>query len=78
MIMLARAILGELNRPVALRIGRVSISACAGIAERATRSATSAAMLADADAALYRAKSRGPGHWAIAGVPGDTRGLHAG
>ena len=78
MIMLARAILGELSRPVALRIGHVSISACAGIAERATGSATSAEMLADADAALYRAKSRGPGRWAIAGVPGDVRGLHAG
>ena len=77
MIMLARAILGELGRPVALRIGRVSISACAGIAERATRSATSAAMLADADAALYRAKSRGPGHWVIAGAPGEARGPHA-
>jgi diguanylate cyclase (GGDEF)-like protein len=77
MIMLTRAILGELSRPVALRIGRVSISACAGIAERATRSATSAAMLADADAALYRAKSRGPGRWAIA-RPGDDRGPHAG
>jgi diguanylate cyclase (GGDEF)-like protein len=72
MIMMARAILAELSRPVALRIGRVCISACAGIAERATGSATSAEMVADADAALYRAKSRGPGRWAIAGVPGDS------
>jgi diguanylate cyclase len=78
MIMMARAILGELSRPVALRIGRISISACAGIAERATGSATSAAMVADADAALYRAKSRGPGRWAIAGVPGHVGGPHAG
>ena len=78
MIMMARAILAELSRPVALRIGRVCISACAGIAERATGSATSAEMVADADAALYRAKSRGPGRWAIAGDPGDVAGLHAG
>ena len=70
MIMMARAILGELSRPVALRIGRVSVSACAGIAERATRSATSAEIVAAADAALYRAKSRGPGRWAVAGPLG--------
>jgi predicted signal transduction protein with EAL and GGDEF domain len=76
--MMARAILGELCRPVALRIGRVSISACAGIAERATGSATSAEIVADADAALYRAKSRGPGRWAVAGVPGDVGGPLAG
>jgi diguanylate cyclase (GGDEF)-like protein len=78
MIMLARAILGELSRPVALSIGHVSISACAGIAERATGSATSAEMVADADAALYRAKSRGPCRWATAGVPGNAGGPHAG
>ena len=78
MITLTRAILGEVSRPVALRIGRVSVSACAGIAECAAGTAASAAMVADADAALYRAKSRGPGRWAIAGDPGDVAGLHAG
>ena len=78
MISLARAILAEVSRPVPLRIGRVSVSACAGIAEYAAGSVASAAMVADADAALYRAKSRGPGRWAIAATPGDARGLHTG
>jgi diguanylate cyclase (GGDEF)-like protein len=72
MIMLARALLGELSRPVPLSIAVVSVSACAGIVERATGSSTSTAMVADADAALYRAKSCGPGRWAVAGAHGDV------
>jgi len=78
MITLSRAILDEVSHPVALRIGRVSVSACAGIAEYAAGSTTSAAMVADADAALYRAKSRGPGRWVIAGAPGGISGSLAG
>jgi diguanylate cyclase (GGDEF)-like protein len=78
MISLARAILGEVSHPVALHIGRIAVSACAGIAEYAAGSAPSATMVADADAALYRAKSRGPGQWAIAATTGDPRGLPAG
>ena len=79
MITLTGAILGEVSHPVSLlHIGRVSVSACAGIAERPAGSATSAAMVADADAALYRAKSRGRGRWAIAGAPGDVSGSLAG
>src|SRR5579875_64372 len=66
MIELAAAILVEVSRPVPLRIGRVRISACAGIAECAADSPAATTMVADADAALYRAKSRGPGHWAVA------------
>jgi len=65
MIALAAGILAEVGRPVALRIGPVRVSACAGIVECGTDSSASATMIADADAALYEAKSRGPGRWAV-------------
>jgi GGDEF domain-containing protein len=65
MIALASDILAEVSRPVPLRIGRVGVSACAGIADRPAASPGAATIVADADAALYRAKSRGPGHWAV-------------
>jgi diguanylate cyclase (GGDEF)-like protein len=68
MIALATSILGEVSRPVALRIGRVRVSACAGIAERAAGSTAVATLIADADAALYQAKSSGPGRWAVCGA----------
>jgi len=64
MIALAMDILTEVSHPVALRIGRVSVSACAGIVDRAAGSPGASSMVADADAALYQAKSHGPGHWA--------------
>jgi diguanylate cyclase len=78
MITLTTAILGEVSRPVALSTGPVSVSACAGIAESAAKAATSAAMVAKADAALYRAKARGPGQWVIAATPGHASGSLAG
>jgi len=78
MITLTTAILGEVGRPVALSSERVSVSACAGIAEYAAESATSAVIVAEADAALYRAKSRGPGQWAIASASGRVSGSLAG
>jgi diguanylate cyclase (GGDEF)-like protein len=65
MIALAAGILGEVSRPVSLRVGPVAVSACAGIAECAAGSPASATLIADADAALYRAKSGGPGRWAV-------------
>lgn len=65
MIALAADILAEVSRPVPLRVGRVTVSACAGIADRAAGAPGAAAIVADADAALYHAKSRGPGHWAV-------------
>jgi diguanylate cyclase len=65
MIELATAILVEVSRPVPLRIGRVRVSACAGIVECAAGSPAAATMVTDADAALYQAKSRGPGRWAV-------------
>jgi diguanylate cyclase (GGDEF)-like protein len=68
LIALATSILGVVSYPVALRAARVCVSACAGIAECATGSSASATLIADADAALYRAKSSGPGRWAVCGT----------
>jgi diguanylate cyclase len=65
LVALATAILTEVRRPIALRIGRVGISACAGIAECAAGSPTAHSLVADADSALYLAKSRGAGGWAV-------------
>jgi diguanylate cyclase len=62
---LTAEILTVVSRPVPLRIGRVCVSACAGIVECAPGSPGAQTMVADADAALYRAKSRGPGCWAL-------------
>jgi diguanylate cyclase len=73
MIALAEGILGEVSWPVPLRVGRVCVSACAGIAECAAGSPASATLIADADAALYRAKSSGPGRWAVCGTVGGAR-----
>jgi diguanylate cyclase (GGDEF)-like protein len=71
---LATSILGAVCRPIPLRIGWVNISACAGIAERAAGSPASAALIAEADAALYAAKSRGAGQWSVYGAaPGPGR-----
>jgi diguanylate cyclase (GGDEF)-like protein len=67
MIALTTGILDEVSLPIPLRAGRVRVSACAGIAECAAGSPRAATLIADADAALYRAKSRGPGRWAVCG-----------
>jgi diguanylate cyclase (GGDEF)-like protein len=65
MVALARGILAGISSPVALSVGTVSVSACAGIVERACSSPAAATMVSDADAALYLAKSRGHGQWAV-------------
>jgi diguanylate cyclase (GGDEF)-like protein len=65
MIGLAAGILAEVNRPVPLRVGQVSISACAGLAACAAGSPAAATIVADADSALYHAKARGCGRWAL-------------
>jgi diguanylate cyclase (GGDEF)-like protein len=65
MIALTTRILGAVSYPVALRVARVRVSACAGIAECAAGSPAAATLIADADAALYQAKSSGPGRWAV-------------
>ena len=67
MIALAADILAEVTRPVQLSTGRVRVSACVGIVECAAGSPGAASMVADADAALYQAKSLGPGRWAVYG-----------
>jgi len=67
MIALAAVILAEVSRPVPLSTGRVCVSACAGIVECAAGSPDAASMVTDADAALYQAKSMGPGRWAVYG-----------
>ncbi len=72
LVALVSAILTEVSRPVALRSGRVGVSACAGIVERAAGSPAAATMIADADAALYRAKSAGAGCWTVYD-PADRR-----
>jgi diguanylate cyclase (GGDEF)-like protein len=71
LITLAATILGEVSRPIPLRIGRVCISACAGIAECTGGSLAPASLIADADAALYVAKARGSGRWAVSGASVD-------
>jgi predicted signal transduction protein with EAL and GGDEF domain len=68
MIALAAAILSEVSCPIPLRVGRVCISACAGIAECAAGSLAPASLIADADAALYVAKAHGSGRWAVYGA----------
>ncbi|MGH3166343.1 MAG: diguanylate cyclase domain-containing protein [Trebonia sp.] len=65
MIALVTDILGEISQPVPLRVGSVSVSACAGIADREAVDTTAEAMVSDADAALYEAKSRGAGRWSV-------------
>ena len=70
MTALAAGIIGAVSRPISLRSGPVRVSACAGIAECAAGSAAAATITADADTALYQAKARGPGKWAVyGGVP---------
>jgi diguanylate cyclase (GGDEF)-like protein len=71
MIALAVGLLEAISRPIPLRIGQVRVSACAGITEHAAGSPATATVIADADAALYQAKSHGPGSWAVYGAVRD-------
>jgi diguanylate cyclase len=61
---LARYILDEVREPVPMSCGQISVTACAGIA-MGTATSLNASVVADADAALYRAKASGPGRWVI-------------
>lgn len=65
MIELATSVLTEVSRPVPLPAGLLAVSACAGITDHAASGITAEALVAAADTALYQAKSRGPGHWAV-------------
>jgi len=67
MIALTADLLAEVSRPISLRVGRVTVSACAGIVDRATIGTTAEAIVSDADTALYQAKSRGSGCWWVYG-----------
>jgi diguanylate cyclase (GGDEF)-like protein len=78
MIALTMDILSEVSRPIPLRAGLVRVSACAGIAECAAGSPRAATLVADADAALYRAKSEGPGRWAVCGATPPAARRHPG
>lgn len=61
---LARDILDEIREPVPMPGGQISVTACAGIA-MGTATSLNASVVADADAALYRAKAGGPGRCVI-------------
>jgi diguanylate cyclase (GGDEF)-like protein len=65
MVTLVTDILSEISRPVPLSPGGVRVSACAGIVDRDSRGTSAEAMVSDADAALYEAKSRGAGNWSV-------------
>ncbi|HEX6447836.1 MAG TPA: GGDEF domain-containing protein [Trebonia sp.] len=65
MIALATDILAEARRPVALTAGLVRVSACAGIVDRPAAGTTAECLVADADSALYGAKSSGGGRWMV-------------
>lgn len=69
MITLASRVLAEARRPVTLASGPVSVSACAGIVERPASGVTAESVLADADTALYEAKSRGSDRWHVHQAP---------
>jgi diguanylate cyclase (GGDEF)-like protein len=61
---LARDILDEIGEPVPMPGGQIAVTACAGVAMGAATS-LNASVVADADAALYRAKAGGPGRCVI-------------
>jgi diguanylate cyclase len=65
MIALATDILAEARRPVALTAGLARVSACAGIVDRPAAGVTAESLVADADSALYEAKSSGGGRWMV-------------
>ncbi|MGD0555623.1 MAG: EAL domain-containing protein [Streptosporangiaceae bacterium] len=68
---LARDILDEIRLPVPIPGGELQVTACAGIAV-GTATSLNASVVADADAALYRAKASGRGRWVIhEPVPAD-------
>ena len=64
MIALAADIIAEIRRPIALAAGLVSVSACVGIVDRPAVGTSVESVVADADTALYEAKSRG-GCWSV-------------
>ena len=76
-ITVAERVLGAVSAPFPLATGRARVGVSVGIA-RGTADGTGAALLRDADAALYRAKARGKGCWALHAEPAGTCALAAG
>jgi diguanylate cyclase (GGDEF)-like protein len=62
---LAERICATLNEPFALASGEHFLTTSVGIAVADDRNDTSASLLRDADAAMYRAKKRGPGRYEL-------------
>lgn len=56
---LTSELLAQVSQPVTTAHGEINITACAGIAG----GIATPTLIADADAALYRAKATGPGRW---------------
>ena len=63
-VALAADLLAEIRRPVALAAALVSVSGCVGIVDRPAVGTSVESVVADADTALYEAKSRG-GCWSV-------------
>jgi diguanylate cyclase (GGDEF)-like protein len=62
---LAERIGGAVSRPFVLASGEHFLTASVGVAVAEGRDDTSASLLRDADAAMYRAKKRGPGRYEL-------------
>ena len=67
LVAMAQDILEEVRQPVLMPHGEIRVTACAGIAAGTptAQPSLSASIVADADAALYRAKASGPGRWVL-------------
>jgi len=68
-VMVAERIEEKLNTPLAVAGTQLRISASIGIALGSTRQSRAEEVLAEADAAMYRAKSSGRGRFEVAGAP---------
>jgi diguanylate cyclase (GGDEF)-like protein len=64
-VALAERIADAVSRPFALASGEHYLTASIGIAMAESATDTSASLLRDADAAMYRAKQRGPGRYEL-------------
>jgi diguanylate cyclase (GGDEF)-like protein len=64
-VALAERIADAVSRPFALASGEHFLTASIGIAMAESATDTSASLLRDADAAMYRAKQRGPGRYEL-------------
>ncbi len=72
-IAVAERVSGTLRRSITLNNREVFVSASIGVALSSVRSATSEALLRNADLAMYRAKSAGKNRWQVYDDSLDTR-----